>query len=328
MRFLRLDLWWVAPVAIAAIVLVRWLAPRRAVAYTSVKLLDPSLYRASRLRHLPSAFLWLSLAVVLMALMQPSIPFTERRVEAKGLDIVFVIDLSLTMSGPIGVTGEVSGPFVPAPPGSSRMDATKDALRTFIALRRDDRIGIVVFSTHAYVVCPLTFDRDHVLSYFDFLDPDTLRGEWLTAIGDGITAATSLLLRQSAPNVANKVIIVFTDGANNAGRNPIEAVKDATLAGIRVHVVGVDLEAEQTRSPQVDALIYAVRSYGGRYFAANSKFDLMGASRVLDELEKGYVTTRRVDRNEPLVRYFALTALVLLASALAMRVLPVFVPLH
>lgn len=328
MRFLRLDLWWIAPVAIVAIVLVRWLAPRRAVAFTRVKLLDPSVYRASRLRYLPNAVLWLSLAVVLMALMRPSTPFTEREVEAKGLDIVFVIDLSLSMSGRIGVTGEISGPFVPPPPGSSRMDATKDALRTFITLRRDDRIGIVVFSTYAYVVCPLTFDRDHLLNYFNFLDPNTLRGEGLTAIGDGITAATSLLVRQSAPNVANKVIIVFSDGANNAGRNPIEAVKEATLAGMRVHVVGIDLQAEQTRSPQVAGLISAVRGYGGRYFAANSKFDLTSASRVLDELEKGYVTMKTFERNEPMVHYFALAALVLLAAALVMRVLPVFVPLH
>lgn len=328
MSFLRLELWWIAPVAVAAVLLARWLAPSRAVAFTRVRLLDPSLYRASRLRRLPNGVLWVSLAVVLLALMKPSTPFTERQIEAKGLDVVFVIDLSLSMSGPIGVTGEISGPFVPAPPGSSRMDATKDALHTFIALRRDDRIGIVVFSTNAYIVCPLTFDRDHLLEYFDFLDPNTLRGEGLTAIGDGITGATSLLLRQSAPNVANKVIIVFTDGANNAGRNPIEAVKEATLAGIRVHLVGIDLEAEQTRSPQVAGLIAAVRGYGGRYFAANSKFDLTSASRVLDTLEKGYLTTKIFERNEPMVHYFALAALVLLALALALRIVPVFVPLH
>jgi Ca-activated chloride channel homolog len=328
MSFLRLDLWWIAPLAVVAVMLGRWLAPRRAVAFTHLKLLDRSRYRASRLRYLPTAVIWLSLAVVLLALMRPSTPFTERQVEAKGLDIVFVIDLSLSMSGPIGVTGEISGPFVPAPPGSSRMDATKDALGTFIRLRRDDRIGIVVFSTNAYVVCPLTFDRDHLLNYFNLLDPNTLRGEGLTAIGDAITAATSLLVRQSAPKVLNKVIIAFTDGANNAGRDPVEAIKEATLAGIRVHVVGIDLAAEATRSPQVAGLINTVRGYGGRYFAANSKFDLTSASRVLDELEKGYLTTKMFERNEPMVHWFAVAALVLLAAALALRVVPVFVALH
>jgi Ca-activated chloride channel family protein len=273
---------------------------------------------------------WLALAVVLVALMEPATPYSEREVQAKGLDIVFVIDLSVSMTGPIGVKGEwtVNGRLIPAPPGGSRMDATKEALRTFITMRRDDRIGIVVFSDNAYIVCPLTFDREHLLNYFDLIDPDTLRGEGLTAIGEGITAATSLLQRQSTPGVLNKVVVVFTDGANNAGRDPVEALKEATLAGIRVHVVGIDLEAETTRSDQVVRFVNTVRGYGGRYFAANSKFDLTNASRTLDELEKGFLTTKTFVRNEPMVRWFALSALVLLAGALALRVLPVFAPLH
>jgi Ca-activated chloride channel homolog len=328
MRFLRLDLWWIAPAAIVAVALVRWLVPRPAVAFTRVKLLDRSLDRASAFRYLPNALVWTSLALVLLALMKPSTPYAERMVDAKGLDIVFAIDLSLSMSGPIGVTGELSGPFVPAPPGSSRMDATKEALRTFIGMRRDDRIGLVVFSDNAYVVCPLTFDRDHLINYFDMLDPDTLRGEGLTAIGEGITAATSLLLRQSTANVMNKVIVVFTDGANNAGRDPIEALKEATLAGIRVHMVGIDLEAEQTRSEQVVRVVSSIRGYGGRYFAASSSFDLTNASRVLDDVEKGFLTTKTFERNEPVVYWFAAAALSMLAIALAVRVLPVFVPLH
>lgn len=330
MSFLRLDLWWIVPFAVVAIVLARLLAPRRALAFTRVNLLEKSKYRASAVRYLPYGVVWLSLGLVLLALMEPTTRYSEREVEAKGLDIVFVIDLSVSMTGPIGVKGEwtINGKLMPAPPGGSRMDATKEALRTFITMRRDDRIGIVVFSDNAYIVCPLTFDRDHLLNYFDLIDPNTLRGEGLTAIGEGITMATSLLQRQSPPKVLNKVIVVFTDGANNAGRDPVEALKEATLAGIRVHVVGIDLEAETTRSDQVVRFVNTVRGYGGRYFAASSKFDLTSASRTLDELEKGYLTTKTFVRNEPMVHWFALSALVLLAGALALRVLPVFVPLH
>jgi Ca-activated chloride channel family protein len=329
MNLLRFDLWWIAPVAVVAIVLARLLAPRRALAFTRVKLLVRSTYRTSRFRYLPYGVVWLSLGLVVLALMKPATPYTEREVQAQGLDIVFVIDLSVSMTGRIGVKGEWSrnGRFVPAPPGLSRMDATKDALRTFITLRRDDRIGIVVFSDNAYIVSPLTFDRDHLLNYFDMLDPNTVRGESLTAFGEGVTMATSLLQRQSPPGVLNKVIVVFTDGASNAGRDPVEALKEATLAGMRVHVVGIDLEAETTRSPQVVRLVSTVRGYGGRYFAANSQFDLTSASRSLDELEKGFLTTTTFVRNEPMVHWFALAALVLLALALALRVLPVFVPL-
>jgi len=328
MSFLRPDLAWIALVAIVAIALIRRVSARRAIAFTRVSLFNRPEFKASRLRYLPTGMLWLALAFVVLALMKPSARYAEREIQAKGLDIVFVVDLSVSMAGRIGVTGEISGPWVPAPPGSSRMDATKDALRTFITLRRDDRIGIVIFSDNAYVVCPLTFDRDHLLNYFDLLDPNTLRGEGLTAIGDGISAAASLLARQSAPNVLNKVIVVFTDGANNAGSDPVQAVKDATKAGIRVHVVGIDLEAEETRSPQVLRLIETVRQNGGRYFAASTKFDLTNASRTLDELEKGYLTTKVFERSESVARWFAVTALVLLVVAFGLRALPAFVPLH
>jgi Ca-activated chloride channel family protein len=328
MTFLRPDLWWVAPIAAFVIVLVRALLPRRAVAFTRVALLTRPGFRTSWVRRLPDALAWLSLAAVVLALMSPAVVRQEQQVAARGLDIVFVVDLSVSMTGPIGVTGEVSGPYVPTAAGASRMDATKEALRTFINLRRDDRIGIVVFSDNGYIVCPLTFDREHLLNYFDRLDPNALPGESLTAIGEGITAATALLSKQSAPNVMNKVIVVFTDGANNAGRDPVEALKEATLAGIRVHVVGIDLEAEMTRSPQVVRLVNTTKAYGGRYFAASTKFDLTGASRSLDELEKGFLLTRTFQRSDPVGRWFALAALLLLGGACICRAVPFFVALH
>jgi Ca-activated chloride channel homolog len=328
MTFLRPDLWWLAPAALLIALGVRRVLRRRAVAFTRVSWLTDRRFRASVLRHAPNALLALALLATVLALMDPQMRTPERQVEAKGLDIVFVIDLSFSMLGPIGVTGEVSGPWVPPPPGTSRMDATKEALKAFIDLRHDDRIGIVVFADNAYIVCPLTFDREHLLNYFNLLDPSTLPGESLTAIGEGVTGATSLLMRQSAPKVLNKVIVVFTDGANNAGRDPVEAVKEATLYGIRVYVVGIDLEAEMTRSPQVPRLVNTVKTYHGRYFAASTKFDLVGASRALDDLEKGFVTTTIHQQDRPLNGELAIAALALFLAAFVLRALPPFVPLH
>ena len=324
MGFLRLDLWWLVPAVFVTIVLIRLLLRRPALPFTRVSLLKGAKYRASPARFMPLGMLALSLGIAIVALMEPVIPYSERQVEAEGLDIVFVIDLSLSMYDPLGLKDRGS----PASATPSRLDATKDALRTFISLRREDRIGIVVFSDNAYMVCPLTFDREHLLNYFDFIDPKTLWGEGLTAIGEGIAVAGSLLSRQSPPHVQNKVIIVFTDGANTAGRDPIAALRDTSAEGIRIHVVGVDLWAEATRSPQVMEFIDAVHFYGGQYYAADSIAELDAASRALDDLEKGYLTVKNHVRNEPIGHWFAYPALVLLAGALALRVLPVFLPLH
>jgi Ca-activated chloride channel homolog len=327
MTFLRPDLWWVAAVAVLAVLMARWLGRRRVLAITTFSLLTGRGYRASPLRLLPFAFVWLSLALVLVAVLQPVIPIAEQQVQQRGLDIVLVVDLSLSMTQPIGL--KYGAPFTPLPEaGGTRIDAIKTALRDFISRRPDDRIGVVVFSDHAYVVSPLTFDKEHLSGYFNLIDPGTLVGEGMTAIGDGVDMAAFLLRRQSTAEARSKVVIVFTDGNSNMGRDPIQSVADTNAAGIRVHIVGVDLEEEQKRHPEIGQLIATVRQGGGRYYAAGSRADLEAVSRGLDQVEKGYLTTKTYTRNEPVVQWFALAALAMLLIALGLRVLPIFIGLH
>src|SRR5207247_1473896 len=79
----------------------------------------------------------------------------------------------------------------------------------------------------------------------DLVDDQILRGEGMTAIGDGLALANFLLSRQAVPGVhRNPVIVLFTDGENNRGRDPLEVLKEVDDAAVRVHMVGVDLEEE------------------------------------------------------------------------------------
>jgi hypothetical protein len=160
------------------------------------------------------------------------------------------------------------------------------------------------------------------------IDPKTLVGEGMTAIGDGIATGTFLLDRQSAAGVRNKVLIVFTDGASNLGMNPVQALQESTADGVRVHVVGVDLQEEQKRHPEVGQFIDAVRQNGGQYYAANSPAELDAASRALDRVERGSLTTKAYVRNQPIVQWFALPALALLLLATILRAVPIFIGLH
>jgi len=129
-----------------------------------------------------------------------------------------------------------------APQGPTRLDAVKNAVRRFIRARRDDRIGLVVFSDNPYVISPLTFDHEYLLHYVDMVDDQILRGEGQTAIGDGLALSDYVLYRQATPNShGHQVIVLFTDGENNRGREPVDVMKEATAADIRVHMVGVDL---------------------------------------------------------------------------------------
>src|SRR5690349_23125220 len=153
------------------------------------------------------------------------------------------------------------------PGARTRMDAVKDAVRTFIRTRRDDRIGLVVFSDNPYVISPLTFDHEYLLHYIDFVDDKILQGEGQTAIGDGLALSNYVLSRQATKDSrGHQVIVLFTDGENNRGREPVDVLAESKAAGIRVHVIGVDLERDVKEKPSVQLLMAAVADAGGKYF--------------------------------------------------------------
>jgi Ca-activated chloride channel family protein len=198
----------------------------------------------------------------------------------------------------------------------------------FIARRRDDRIGLVVFSEHAYLISPMTFDHESLTQYVALVDDKILPGEAMTAIGDGIILASSLLARQSKSRVSgNQVIVVFTDGENNFGEDPIKALEAADSAGARVHLVAVDLQEVIRKRPAVQALMNAVIRHRGRYFDVEGADQLRQASLAIDSLEKGLVLQTDYIRNRPVYDYFVVPAILLLAGALVFRAVPYFIDL-
>lgn len=323
--------WWIA-MAVAVLGVLRWRLRRRFVASTTVRWLDGRAYRASPVRRLPLGILALAVLLLGVALMQPVLPYAQTEITSRGLDIVIALDLSSSMLEEIGRTRPAGTTFETltfgsaTTPSKSRLTATKDAIKSFVASRRDDRIGLVVFSDNAYVISPLTFDHDAVIRYVELVDDQLLRGEGMTAIGDGLALSNDLLAKQaSADGARNRVVIVFTDGENNKGRDPLDVVGESNAANIRVHLVGVDLEAEVRNRPQVQRLFESVRRYGGRYFNANTAREIELASQTIDRLEKGVLVSRPFVRNAPVYEWFALPALLCLVGAIGLRAIPFFI---
>jgi Ca-activated chloride channel family protein len=335
MRFLHPQLGWWLLAAFGTLVLIRWRARRRHAAATTLKWIDRS-SRASILRRLPFLTLIAALAFTGLALMDPVLPYAESQIQSRGLDIVIVLDLSSSMQeemerarpGRTLQTAAVSGgpTTPPRPPGKTRLEAVKSAIKNFVSRRRDDRIGLVVFSDNAYVISPLTFDHDYLIRYTDLVDDQILRGEGMTAIGDGLALANFLLSRQAIPGVKrNPVIVLFTDGENNRGRDPLEVLHEVDDAAVRVHMVGVDLEEEVRRKPDVQRLVETIRARGGRYFDATSIRDLDAASRTIDAVEKGLLTSKAYVRDAPVAQWFAVPALLFLALTMGLKALPYFI---
>jgi Ca-activated chloride channel homolog len=336
MRFLHPEFGWWMLAALAALGVLRWRVKRRFVASTTVRWLAAPRYRASWLRRLPLAVLAIGLLLLGCALMEPVLPYSQTEITSRGLDIVMALDLSSSMLEEMGrirpprtlqnLTFSARDSAAPMKSMKTRLSATKDAIKSFVASRRDDRMALVVFSDNAYVISPLTFDHEYVIRYVDLIDDQLLRGEGMTAIGDGLALSNYLLARQSSgADRRNQVVILFTDGENNKGRDPLEVLRESNAANIRVHMVGVDLEEEVRNKPQVQRLFQSVGRYGGRYFNASTVRDLELASRTLDQVEKGLLVSRPFVRDAPVYDWFAVPALVCLAFAMALRAVPFFI---
>jgi Ca-activated chloride channel homolog len=311
MRFLHPEVAWWFAAAVAAAGVVRLWRDRRLGLATSTAWVFDRLYRASALRRIPALALGAGLLLLGCALMDPVVPLAETDVRSRGLDIMIALDLSASMQE------QMTKPL-PA----TRLDATKQAIKSFVARRVDDRIGLVVFSDNAYVVSPLTFDHGYLTRYIDMVDNDMLRGEGMTAIGEGLALSNYVLARQAAAGGRHKVVVVFTDGENTAGRDPLAALAQADAAGVRVHLVGIALEDDVRKKPQVQALLRSVTAHGGRTFNAASARELESASRAIDAIEKGVLVRRTVEHDAPVFQWFAIPALVALLVAFGLDGVP------
>jgi Ca-activated chloride channel family protein len=317
---------WLAPWLLggfAIVVLVKWRLRWRFAASTMVRSLGASAYRASMFRRLPFAVLALALLLIAAALLRPVIPYSQTEVQSRGLDIVILLDLSSSMQEEIGRTTVKTSKTVP---GRTRLEATKNAIRTFIRARRDDRIGLVVFSDNPYVVSPLTFDHNYLLRYVDLIDDQILQNEGQTAIGDGLALSNYLLSRQAKEGShGHQVIVLFTDGEYNRGRDPIDVLAESKDADIRVHVIGVDLVEEIREKPAVMQLMDTVERNGGKTYNADSERDLVAASKAIDSIEKSLLISKVYVQDVPVYQWFAVPALVCLVVAMGLRAIPYFV---
>ncbi len=163
----------------------------------------------------------IAISLLVIALARPQSISTKQNVHIEGIDIVMSIDVSGSM---------LARDFKP-----DRLEAAKDVAAEFIAKRPNDRICLVIFSGEAFTQVPLTTDHQMIYNIFDEVQSGMIEDG--TAIGDGLATSVSRLQNSDA---ISKVIILITDGVNNAGSvDPISAAEMATMFGIRVYTIGI-----------------------------------------------------------------------------------------
>ena len=149
------------------------------------------------------------MASIFLGLARPQKGYEMEIIHKQGIDIVLAMDISGSMR---------AADFKP-----NRMEAAKKLAAEFTNMRSGDRIGLVAFAREALILAPLTLDHDLVKEQIEFLEFDLLPDG--TAIGMGITYGTFLLSNSTSKN---KIIILLTDGRNNAGNiDPETAARNA-----------------------------------------------------------------------------------------------------
>ncbi|TVP54697.1 MAG: VWA domain-containing protein [Halomonadaceae bacterium] len=287
-------------------------APRLPLALWTHSLASTPGWFAPR-RWLIQLLLVLAWLLLLAALARPHLVDNRVSLPHTGRDLMLVVDLSPSME---------ERDMLIAIRALSRLEALKRLGSEFITQRAGDRLGLVVFSTTAHLYAPLTYDHRTVR---DFLQ-DSFVGMagGATAIGDAVGLAVKNLQQEGQ---GEPVIILLTDGENNAGRiSPTMATELAVAAGIRVHTVGIGnpdavdnfsgFRSLRGRAAGVDEeLLQAMAEQtGGRFFMAHTMPGLEMIYQQLDALEPVAGTEERYQLRRDL--YYWPLSLALLALLL------------
>lgn len=207
----------------------------------------------------------------------------------------------------------------------NRLEVVKSVAGRFIDRRENDRLGLILFGSRAYVQTPLTFDRETVRTMLDEAVIGLAGRE--TAVGDAIALATKRLRDQPQDN---RVVILLTDGSNTAGNiDPVEAARLAARVGVRVYTIGIGGGPVGVRTPfgilsqrgtDLDpATLQAIAvETGGRYFQATDTDQLAQVYDELDRLEPSLRDERSYRPMQALFMWPAGLAL-LLSLGLALR---------
>jgi Ca-activated chloride channel family protein len=191
------------------------------------------------LRDLPGVLRSVALVFGILALARPVNTLRPSIADEEGIDIVLVLDLSGSMQAAIDNLPPELETYVPKrPPGirPTRLDAARAVLRDFIAQRKTDRIGVVVFGADAYVLSPPTLDYQLLDALVARMELDLIDGNG-TAIGDAVGVAAARLRRSTA---RSKAVILLTDGDNKGGKiAPEYAAHLVNTVGGRLYTIQI-----------------------------------------------------------------------------------------
>lgn len=277
----------------------------------------------------------LAIALLIVGLARPRLGKSYSESEESGIDIVLAVDVSYSMAA-LDLSKDKQNL-------RTRLDAVKEVIESFIKQRPSDRIGMVVFAANPFVVSPLTLNHQWLLDNIsERVELGVIDGTQ-TAIGTAI--ATSVNRLKNLKNSKSRIIILLTDGDNNAGEiSPILAAEAAASFDTKIYTIAAGREGlvstaairqngtvvrdskgnpvpSSTSRSSVDekSLKKISEITGGQFYKANNYGELQNIYKSIDKLEKSTVKIRNLTEYEEVFAYsvFAALALLLLERLLA-----------
>lgn len=277
--------------AIPLVLLIRWLLKYYLNQKLPVALVKSDLKNSPMhvLRFLPDILLSIVLALILVALARPQ--KTNEKVEqwTEGIDIMIALDISQSMQ---------IEDFKP-----NRLQAAKDVARDFINGRKQDRIGLVVFSGDAFSLAPLTTDYDLLKNYLEDINFEMIESRG-TAIGSALAVLTN---RMRESDTKSKVGILISDGDNTAGNiDPITSAELAAAYGIKLYTIVVGKEGmvpygkdffgrpQMVENTVDETTMRKIAEIGtGEFFRVTDNEALVNVFKRIDQYEKAEIKENR-----------------------------------
>ena len=296
----RFAHWWFLPLLLL-VPIWAWLrgkfAPTAAVQFSSGKLLQaasrPTRFgRGARLRTLRL----ITLTLLILALARPQVEKGIADDDAKGINIMLVLDFSGTMKTKDFL---MDGRKVP------RFEALIKVIGEFMRARPQDRIGVVRFDAEAILVSPLTLDHDWLIKRLQ--EEKTGHG---TAPGSGLMIAAEHLL--PATNQTKLAILVSDADQVNRGPSPGEVARTIAPLGIKVHFIQVvDFKDMGLLNRDYNEMAQVPKLTGGQLFQVADTAGLRSVYKQIDQLEKARFSENRQKNYRELMAWFGVPALML-----------------
>ncbi len=258
------------------------------------------------------------IALLILALARPQKINTEKVFSTEGIDIVLALDISTSM---------LAVDFKP-----NRLEAAKLVAKQFVENRQNDRIGLVVFAGETFLQCPLTIDYNVLKNFIDQVSVAEREFDG-TAIGMAVANSVNRLRDSDAKS---KVIILLSDGRNNAGElDPMTAAELAKTFDIKIYTIGAGKKGK-ARYPvqgfggrteyrlvdvQIDEEVLQAISQttGGKYFRATNREKLLSVYNEISQMEKTEIKVKDYYNYFELYFWFLLPGFFMIIAAIILE---------